>query len=280
MRDQAEQLRHLMRQSMLRRGAAGISVPRLVALTGGKGGVGTTTLAANLAAALARHGKRVVLVDGDLLRGDIAAICGVGQHHSVADILGGRCDLHEVLSPGPAGMQVATAPWAPGEAHRYTDASQDRLLGQLRSLGRHADVVVLDTGNGADRPTSRFWLAADQIALVTASDDVSVMDAYATVKVLLGKKKPSGALFTIVNLAPDDDTARNVHHRLARSCHRFLGLDVATGGAVPVDPQLSASAKAGRLAVADSPQSAAARAVARIAATLAANAPPTTRAAA
>ena len=152
-------------------------------LSGGKGGVGVTTLAVNLAVALAVRGRRVVLVDANLYRADVAALCGVEERGSVADVLAARREFREVLAPGPAGIQVLPGLWAPGTPAEYSEAAQHRLLRQFRGLGRQADCGRAGRRQRrqrrgppvlARRPTTSL--------LVTTPDAVSVMDSYATLK--------------------------------------------------------------------------------------------------
>ena len=111
--DQATELRKLVSQADRDPADEAGRVPRLLVLSGGKGGVGVTTLAVNLSVALSRRGNRVVLVDADLYRADVATLCGLEERGNVADVLSARRDIHEVLQRGPAGIQVVPGLWAP-----------------------------------------------------------------------------------------------------------------------------------------------------------------------
>src|SRR4051812_33392450 len=79
--------------------------PGTLVISGGRPGVGATTLAVNLAGALAQDGLRVVLIDADLYRADVAAQCKLAGGLGIGDVLEGRKNIHEVLQLGPAGMQ-------------------------------------------------------------------------------------------------------------------------------------------------------------------------------
>lgn len=112
MADQANDLRNLVLRAS-RPSPTASQPPKLVVVTGGKGGVGTTTIAVNLAISLARDGRRVVLVDADLDGADAGTLCRVDEPSStVADILSGRLSVHEALELGPAGIQVLPGAWA------------------------------------------------------------------------------------------------------------------------------------------------------------------------
>jgi flagellar biosynthesis protein FlhG len=265
MHDQAAQLRDLVRRAARENDAPKSGAPQLVAISGSKGGVGTTTLALNVSVALARQGRRVVLADLDLCRADVALLSGIEERQNVSDVLAARRTANEVLQPGPAGIQILAGAWAAAETLDQSTGAHQRLLDQLAALGHCADVVVLDTGNGPSEAARRCWRAADRVLLVATPDAVSVMDAYATIKVLLtgGQLAKIGL---IVNRAENADAAENVHRRIAASCQRFLGLAVDDAGHVPTADNMTDLARIAEPLMIRSPESGAGRAIARIAA--------------
>ena len=245
MHDQADELRRLARL----RAAAGphppIEGPRKIVVSAGKGGVGTTTLAVNLAVALGRQGCRTILVDADLNGADATWLCGIESRDTIADVFSGRRSVHEVLQPGPAGIQVAPGIWSPGAVPDCSAAAQDRLLHELGQLGRHADWIVLDAGSGLNHVVRRFWQAADRTLLVTTPDAVAVMDAYAGVKTFL-TADTQPPVQTIVNQAAAAEVTESVHARLATAAQRFLGLKITAAGSLPWDPAVALAAAAGQ----------------------------------
>lgn len=267
MRDQAAQLRTLVlrsaRQAALELGPA----PRLVALSGGKGGVGASTLAVNLAIAAAQQAARVVLVDADLYRADVAALCGLGETDNVADVLAARRDIHEILQLGPGGIQVACGAWAPDAVTLCTEHAQERLLRQLKTLGRHADLILLDVGHGGGEVLRRFWRAADEIVVVTTPDQLAVMDAYATLKSALPRNSTI-PIRLVVNQAPSLAVTADVHGRIDQSCRRFLDRNVQLLGGIPCDERVPHAASSGVPLLIESPDSGAALEIERLAALL------------
>jgi flagellar biosynthesis protein FlhG len=211
--DQAAELRNLVRRS-----ARGIIVgpaPVLLAVAGGKGGVGTTTLALNLALAISELGSRMVLADMNVYRADVAPLCGMKENTSVADILEARRDVHEALQAGPGGVQILPGVWAPSEPTNVNESAVKRLLTQLRRIGRHAEVVMLDVGSGSHDVMRQLWSACDMIVLVTTPDDVAIMDSYATIKTVAGDSE--GAIYVALNQVTDVQHAQDAFARLAHS---------------------------------------------------------------
>jgi flagellar biosynthesis protein FlhG len=231
MHDQADELRQLVRESPNSGTASGPTAPLLV-VSGGKGGVGTTTIAANLTVALARQGRRAVFVDADLDHGGNANLCQHPQLGSVVDVLQGKRTVHEVLERGPAGIQVLSGTWASGEWTDCSATAQQRFVRELKALATHAEIVVVDVGSSRNHFVRRFWHAADAVLVVTTTDSVSIMDCYAAIKVLLAgdASLPIGML---VNLAADAQLAGDVQSRIAAACRRFLGLRATPAGHVP-----------------------------------------------
>jgi flagellar biosynthesis protein FlhG len=250
--DQANDLRNLVIRAVRGVGSHDAPPPKLLVLAGGKGGVGTTTVAVNLATSLARDGQRVVLVDADFAGPNVAEMCGLDGAYGAADVLAGRRTVHEVLLRGPMGIQVLPANRARVEPADCTPQAQERLLAQLRSLGAHADYVLIDAGSGSSRTMRRFWESADGVLLVLESDGASVMDAYALVKLVCNENPPPAPIAAVVNNAADDESGE-VLERLSRACRRFLGFTVVAAGIVPRDAAAPAAAAERRPAVLHAP---------------------------
>jgi flagellar biosynthesis protein FlhG len=263
--DQANDLRKLVIHSVRGVTSPDVPPPKLVVVAGGKGGVGTTTVAVNLAAALAREGSRVVLVDADFAGPNVAELCGLDGAYGAADVLAGRRTVHEVLLRGPIGIQVLPANRTRVEAADCTPQAQDRLLAQLQSLGAHADYVIVDAGSGNGRAMRRFWDAADAVLLVVQPDSVAVMDAYTLVKLTCNENPPRAAVAVVVNGAEEPTIAADVCQRLDRACRRFLGLTVSSTSGIPSDPSVSQAASQRRPLMLQAPTSPAAAAFARLA---------------
>jgi flagellar biosynthesis protein FlhG len=239
------------------------AAPRMLAVAGGKGGVGATTLAVNLGIALAQDGRRALLVDADAQRADVTAQCGLVDGPNIADVLSGLRSLHEAMQRGPAGLQILPGRWGAENFVDWTPRAQESLIDGLRGLGQHADVVLLDVGASVNPVSRAFWRAVDEVLLVTTADSVAVMDAYAAVKAHANERRVL-RVATIVNQVVDALTAQDAHARLQRACRRFLGVETRVLGSVMFDAAIRATA--GTLPfVVPAPHSATAEELARMA---------------
>lgn len=233
MHDQASQLRSLVLRANRQAVADHAPPPQLLVVAGGKPGVGATTVAINLAVALSRNGCRTVLVDANLQNASAAKYLECPEAPGIDDVLAARRDIHEILQLAPGGMQLAAGARRCAGAPICTERSLGRLLKQIRSLGPHADVVVVDAGHTPSDLAARFWQAGDHVLLVTTADAAAVMDSYASIKTMTARLPGAPALELLVNRAATQAIAADVHHRIDQSCQRFLGLSLALRGRLP-----------------------------------------------
>jgi flagellar biosynthesis protein FlhG len=204
-----------------------------VVVAGGKPDSGVTTLAVNLAVALARQGRRAVLVDADLEREATPLFAHTSGQGTIVDVLAGRNTVHEVLERGPSGIQVVGGTMSPVSHGETSSTASERLIGQLRDLAPHAEVVVIDVGSGHGQLAQAMWHAADVLVVVTTAESESIMDAYAAIKAL-ARTESGPPLHVIVNQTDDGRAAADVQGRIAEACRRFLGLETQAAGHVPI----------------------------------------------
>lgn len=239
MSDQADQLRQLVRQTVQQHPALAPGVP-LIVVSGGKGGVGVSTVATELVYALASLGKRAVLVDANPLQPDVATRLGLEVRDGLAEVLDGSRSVVETLQPMGDSMQLLPGRWASETPPELGRVAVRRLIDQLRTLHAQADVVVLDAGSGMSPWVQQLWKAAQQILLVSTDESVAVMDSYAAVK-LSPWGDVDGKLRLIVNRCDDAQVAREVGERFAATCRRFLGIRVSPAIPVGSKPDIVAS---------------------------------------
>lgn len=274
MHDQADELRQLMRKwnsdcdngpdSSSADGVGRADRLRKIVVSAGKGGVGTTTVAVNLAVSLARLGCRTILVDANFSGADATWLCGIEPTATIAEVLSGRRTMHEILVPGPGGIQVAPGIWSPAAVPDCSPSRQQRLLHQLDLLGRFADWAIIDAGCGLNNVVRRFWQAADELLVVTTGEAVAVMDAYAAIKLFLGEL-PASIIRTLVNQSRSESEATAVHARLANAAQRFLGMTLLPAGQLPWDAAVALASAAGQTLLKQFDESPAAQAIDQLA---------------
>ena len=254
--DQATRLRELVKASRTR--------AKVVAVTSGKGGVGKSNLALNLAIAAAPAAGRVFIVDADFGLANIDVLCGVTPSAGLADVIAGRRRLHEIAISTP--FSVRLVPGANGIAYLadLPDDDRTRLLAQLQTLEREADLIVIDTGAGISRNVIKIAAAADECLVVTTPEPTSITDAYAVVK-LASREREHGRISVVVNQADSREQAHRVALRIASVARQFLRVDVEYAGFVFTDSHVPRAVRMRQPFVAAFPASAAAACVRKIA---------------
>lgn len=238
--DQATELRKLVLRSLREPVSDGNPPPRRLVVCGAASGVGVTTLSVHLAVALSGQGARVVLVDADSHRADVANLCGLTPSVGITDVLAARRDIHEVLQPGPGGIQVVVGreeAWRPADC---SEVAQQRLLRQLSRLGRHADLIVLDAGCGTYEVMRRFWQAANQVVLVATPQTLALTDICAGLRRWVCKDGPV-SLRLVVNRASNQSFAEEVQHSLRDASESLRGWHFDLLGCLPNDPDIEAA---------------------------------------
>lgn len=242
--DQANDLRRLVTQAAQQAHDAPSRKVKTVLVAGGKGGVGTTTVAVNLAVAVAQQGLRTVLVDADPDGPDVQALCRLRHRHTIIDVLDGRRTLGEALQPGPGGVMILPGAWGAADLADASDTTQTRLIDQFAGLAARADLIVLDGGNGLHAFTRRLWQTCEELVLVSSTDTNAVLDTYAALKVALDPTlRPRVHL--MVNMCAGADEARQVHGRISRSSQRFLGFSLPICHWLPADASVVAAGRQG-----------------------------------
>lgn len=246
----------------------------ILAVTSGKGGVGKTFLTANLAAALARRGERVLVLDADLGLANLDVVLNLVPKITLHDVFTDKASLDDAIVPAPGGFSVLLAGSGMVEYSRLTPDLRDRLQGVIRSLAPRFDRILLDTGAGISDVVLFAISLADEVALVVTSEPTSLTDAYATIKVLASQQQ-RGPIRLVVNQASQLGEARRVCVQLQRVVDRFVNPGAARGvtleliGAVPADNTVREAVQKRQLLLEIYPGSAAALAIVAIAARLA-----------
>ena len=262
--DQATHLRQIARRAQKR--------AQTIAITSGKGGVGKTNLAVNLASVLASMRRRVVLLDADLGLANADILCNVQPRFNLAHVVAGQRTLHEVVThvPGDAdtssreadGGGFSLIPGASGLAKMadLADSDRRRILADLDSVDETADALIIDTGAGIGKNVLSFTSTADHVVIVTTPEPTAITDAYAVMKVLV-RCGTSGKISVMVNMARNRDEALQVHERITSVARQFLKTDIAFAGYVVADAAVQQAVRKRAPFVRQYPNSAAAQCI-------------------
>jgi flagellar biosynthesis protein FlhG len=232
---------------------------RVIAVTGGKGGVGKTSVSVNLSVAMAMSGRRVMLLDGDLGLANVDVLLGLQPSCNLAHVLAGTCTLEETLIEGPAGLLIVPA--ASGKKHMAELSSSQHagLVQAFSELSRPLDTLIIDTAAGIAGSVITFSQAAQQVVVVVTNDPASLTDGYALIKVL-NRDHGINRIQVLANMAANPNEARDIYSNLRRVAERFLDVTLSLMGSVPQDEWLRRAVRRQRAVVEAYPSSPSARA--------------------
>ena len=207
---------------------------QVIAVTGGKGGIGKTNVSVNLSLALAEMGRRVVLLDADLGLANVDVLLGLKPKATLADVLEGKCDLRDVLVTGPGGVRIVPA--ASGAANMVSLNHQQHagLIQAFSEIGDNIDVLIVDTAAGIGDSVVSFVRAAQEVLVVVCDEPTSITDAYALIK-LLNRDHGISRFRVLANMAHSPQEGRNLFAKLTKVTDRFLDVALQYVGAVPYD---------------------------------------------
>ena len=257
--DQADSLRQLADSGKIAKAPL-----KVYAVTSGKGGVGKTNITANLATVAARAGKRVLIIDADLGLANVEIVLGLKPRHHLGDLLDKGLSITDVLVEGPPGVSLLAAGSGVKSLTQLTDEQKMRLVQALDPVEEMFDIVLIDSGAGIGDNVLFFVGAAQEAILVVSPEPTSLVDAYATVKVL-SQQAGVGVFNVIINPVVDELAARGVFQKLTAVTGKFLEAKVRHLGYIPRDENLHRAIMAQRPVCEMFPSSPSARAIVAIA---------------
>jgi flagellar biosynthesis protein FlhG len=207
-------------------------VVKVVAITGGKGGVGKTSVTTNLGVALAARGRQVMILDADLGLANVDVLLGLKPRHNLAHVLRGECTLEQVIIAGPRGVQVVPAASGIGRMAALSQAEHAGIIHAFSELVGRLDVLLVDTAAGLSDSVTMFSKAAHHVLVVVCDEPASITDAYALIKVL-SRDHGIGRFHVLANQTRTPGEGRELFQKFQRVCGRFLDVTLEYGGAIP-----------------------------------------------
>ena len=235
--DQAEQLRNIIKANSIPR-----PVARVITVTSGKGGVGKSNTAINLAIQFRKMGQRVIILDADFGLANIEIMFGTVPKHNFCDLIYQGKNIKEIITWGP--MEVGFISGGSGIAG-LSNLSREYLtyiIQSLAELDASADIVIVDTGAGISDAVLEFLVASGEILVVTTPEPTSITDSYSLLKAL--KRHPrfsekASQVKVIANKVDSQNEGQALFNKLNAVVSRYLKLPITYLGAVPQDNQLS-----------------------------------------
>jgi flagellar biosynthesis protein FlhG len=213
---------------------------QVIAVTGGKGGVGKTTIAVNLAASLASRGKQVMLLDGDLGLANVDVFLGLTPRLTLADVLAGNCTLEEILLDAPQGFKVVPAASGIAQLAELDTLTHVGLVRAFGDITSKVDIMVIDTAPGIAGSVLQFSQAAQQVLVVLCDEPASLTDAYALIKIL-SRDHGVKQFRVVVNQVRGRGMGQALFQRFERVATRFLSVELDYVGEIPEDAFLRRS---------------------------------------
>nr|WP_210399246.1 MinD/ParA family protein [Steroidobacter denitrificans] len=252
-----------MQTSGLRRAASSGPV-QVIAVTGGKGGVGKTSVAVNLATTLASLGRRAMLLDGDLGLANVDVFLGLSPRYTMAHVLNGERTLEEIILEAPHGLQIVPGASGVADLANLSAVGHLGVVQAFSALSTRVDTLIVDTSAGISHSVMQFSQAAQHVLLVVCDEPASMTDAYALAKVL-SRNHGVSKFHVLANMARSPGEGVALFDKLQRVTSRFLDITLEYIGEIPDDPYLRRSIREQRPVVVAFPACPAARAFKKLA---------------
>ena len=240
---------------------------RVLAVTSGKGGVGKTNITCNVALAMSRMGKKVVVFDADLSLANVDILLGLSPRYNLSHVMRGEKSMKEILVQAAPGFFIVPGVSGLEEFANLPAGMMETLLDDFAAIDNFADIVLIDTAAGINHSVISFLLAADQVVVVTTPEPTAYMDAYALIKVLMGHDREKN-LQLIVNMATNETEGREVFKVLSGMTRQWLQAGFDNLGIIPRDVDVLQAVRSNTPVLVHSPHSAAAKRMRHIAAGL------------
>jgi len=227
---------------------------QVLAITGGKGGVGKTNVAVNVSLALAGEGKRVILMDADLGLANVDIQLGLKADRTLQEVLSGECSLRDILITTPGGVKVIPAASGVQSLTQLSSQSHAGIIQAFSELDEQLDILVIDTAAGISDSVVSFVRAAQEVMVVVCDEPSSITDAYALVK-LLNRDYGMTRFRVLANMTRSPGEGKALFNKFVKVAERFLEVSLQYAGDIPWDESVRKAAQRQRAAIEAYPNS-------------------------
>jgi flagellar biosynthesis protein FlhG len=237
---------------------------KVISVTGGKGGVGKTSVTVNLALALSELGHSVMVLDADLGLANIDVMLGLKPERNLSHVIEGSAELADIVIDGPGHIQIVPASSGTQAMSQLSPIEHAGLIRAFSQIGQKIDYLLIDTAAGISDSVVSFTQASQDILFVVCDEPTSITDAYALMKVL-SKDYRLRRFRVLANQVRSPAEGRDVFARLTRVTDRFLDVTIDFVGCIPFDENVRKSIKKQRAFLEAFPRTAASMAMRQIA---------------
>lgn len=216
---------------------------KTIAVASGKGGVGKTNVVVNLAIAMKKPGRNVMIVDADLGLSNIDVLLDLAPRHSINHVIRGGMALKDVIMEGPHGIKILPAGSGVQEITALDEFQRLKIIEEFDSLSGELDVMLIDTSSGISETVAFFCIAAQETVIVTSPEPTAVTDAYALIKVLSTRHQEK-EFCILVNSVKDSAEGFEVFRRLSLAAEKFLNISLDYLGYIPYDESVQRAVRA------------------------------------
>jgi flagellar biosynthesis protein FlhG len=227
---------------------------RVIAVTGGKGGVGKTNISINLGVAMAELGRRVMLLDADLGLANIDVLLGIHASRNLSHVINGECGLEDVMVQGPKGIRVVPGASGLQQMAALSRAEHAGLIHAFSEVANEVDVLLIDTAAGISDLVVSFSRAAQEQIVVVCDEPASITDAYAIIK-LLNREYDVSRFRILANMVKSVQEGKDLFNKMCRVTDQYLDVMLSYMGSIPFDEQLRRAVKSQKPVVEAYPRS-------------------------
>ncbi|MDR2938919.1 MAG: MinD/ParA family protein [Clostridiales bacterium] len=239
---------------------------KLLAVSSGKGGVGKTNFALNLAIGLLKQGKKVIVIDADFGLANIEILLGLSPRFTLLDVFSGDKNIEDIIITGPHGLKFISGGNGLSSLPNINSKQLSYIISNLAYLDRYFDYIIIDTGAGISDSVVNFIRACEDIIVITTPEPTAITDAYSLIKASVDGFIGAGGLNfkLVVNKVDNTEEGFEAYNKLSKVCEKYLGITVCSLGSIPDDANLVRAVKKQEPVTISFPGSASAAAIEKI----------------